>query len=113
MAQTIAERLTILLKNKRFSVNALSKELGLNQKTLNNQLNGSTSLSADTVCAIIRLFPDVSLDWLMLGEGTMLRSGSEPGADSNNHEEFLLHLLEEEKERSRQYWNTIQKLIGK
>lgn len=73
MQQSISERLNTFLKSKRYSVNALSKELGLNQKTLNNQLNGSSALSIDTINSILLRFPELSAEWLLRGVGSMIR----------------------------------------
>lgn len=111
MKQAVYERLNALIKGKRYSVNALSKELNMNQKTLNNQLTGNTPLSVDTVCAIAKLFPDVSADWILFGVEPMLRTGLEKGGDNSELVALLQKQLEEEKERSNKYWETIQKLI--
>jgi transcriptional regulator with XRE-family HTH domain len=112
MEQTISERLAEILKSKRYSVNALSKELDINQKTLNNQLSGKSALSVDVVCAIAKRFPDLSTDWILFGREPMQRPGQN---DKEQPEmvELLQKLLEEEKERSDKYWETIQKLINK
>lgn len=73
--QTVNERISIFLKSKRYSVNALSKELDVGQRTLNNQLTGVTSLGCGTVCAIAERFPELSAEWLLRGIGPMISDG--------------------------------------
>lgn len=73
--QTVNERINIFLKSKRYSVNALSKELDVGQRTLNNQLAGVTSLGCGTVCAIAERFPELSAEWLLRGIGPMISDG--------------------------------------
>lgn len=105
MEEAVRQRLIEFLKNNRYSVNALSKLLDINQKTLNNQLSGVTALNINTVCSILNKFPELSAEWILRGEeGTA-------GADSSAKVEMLQQLLEEERQRSKEYWNMIQKLI--
>ena len=73
MGMTVCDRLNAVLKSKRYTINALSKEINIKTRTLNNQLSGTTALTADTVCAIAEMFPDVSAEWLLRGIGGMLR----------------------------------------
>ncbi|BEG98135.1 S24 family peptidase [Bacteroides sedimenti] len=50
--QQIKERIRELLRQHGDSVNSLSKELRVSQKTLNNQINGTCALSLDTIVNI-------------------------------------------------------------
>lgn len=43
------------------------------QKRLSTQLNGNTALTFQTIYSIIEKFPEVSTDWLLTGDGEMLR----------------------------------------
>lgn len=45
---------------------------------LNNQINGDTTVSAETVMIVLRKFDDVSPDWLLLGVGEMRREDNKP-----------------------------------
>lgn len=73
MENTVKERVRILLKIKKVTVNSIYSLLGIPQKTLNNQINGNTDISINTIIAIIDLFEDISLDWLLTGKGEMLK----------------------------------------
>lgn len=76
-------RLRIALESHGKNPTNLAKEHGLNQKTLNNQLNGDTSVSLSTILLISQALPDVSLEWLLRGKGDMLLSKSGT-VNSNN-----------------------------
>lgn len=45
MEVTIYQRIMLILEDKRVSVNALSKLVGMSQTTLNTQLKGERTLS--------------------------------------------------------------------
>lgn len=50
----------------------LSKRFGVNQKTLNSQINGETTLSASTILLVLEAIPDLSAEWLLRGTGSMM-----------------------------------------
>lgn len=58
------------------STRAFAIKCGINQQTLFNQLKGIRAISLDTVISICKTFPEISRDWLLLGEGDMFKSQS-------------------------------------
>ncbi len=54
----------------------VSKACGIKQNTFSRQIKGENALSSSTLLSIIGYFSDVSIDWLLTGNGSMLRSGS-------------------------------------
>lgn len=76
MEDAIKQRVKEVLNQKNTNVTAISKILGLKQNTLSRQINGNTTMSADTLLSIIGLYPDVNFDWLLTGKGEMLRSAN-------------------------------------
>lgn len=68
---TINDRLKEYIYAKRLSVNSFSKKIGLSQTTLNQQVNGSTKVSTDVLCAIAENYPDANMRWFLTGEGGM------------------------------------------
>ena len=71
MEVAIFQRIKLILEDKQMSVNALSKLVDISQTTLNTQLKGERTLSANVVAKVLIAFPDVSAEWLMRGVGTM------------------------------------------
>ena len=43
----------------------------VNQKTLNNHINGNVEVSVSTILLVLDAFPDLSADWLLRGKGDM------------------------------------------
>lgn len=77
MENVVYQRVNEVLSNKQVSVNALSKLAGMAQTTLNTQLRGERALSVLVVVKILEIFPDISAEWLLRGEGEMYRDNSE------------------------------------
>lgn len=74
MEDIVKQRIKKLLSEKEISVTFLAKTVGANQKTLNNQINGDTSLSTSTILLIKQVIPEIDFDWLLTGEGPMLKA---------------------------------------
>ncbi|WP_052356396.1 helix-turn-helix domain-containing protein [Bacteroides timonensis] len=82
----IIERIKELIAQKEMSETSFSKLIGVSQRTLNNYMNGRTP-SLEIIDAILSAFPEVSAEWLLRGEGNMLKSnnnliGSNQGNDN-------------------------------
>lgn len=136
MEKEVTQRIRQYLKVNRYTIRTVSQKLHINEGTLTNKLNGVRQIDMETFCSLVDLFPELSTEWLLRGEGTMIRTHgyefgasalrqvSEGGDNVNGYGhtitktndrlvELLEKQLEEEKNRSREYWNTIQQLIKK
>jgi len=135
MENTVNERIIEFLKTNSVTIRALANLLNVNEKTLAHRLSGRSKLDLETVMQILSEYNDLSADWLLLGRGSMLRTqeynidpvryqvnddgdnisgyGNTVHKDSTRVVELLEKQLEEEKNRSREYWNTIQQFINK
>lgn len=71
MENSVSDRINYFIRENGISIASLSKELGMVQTTLNRQLNGSSVLSSSVVEGVISLFPGLSAEWLLRGEGSM------------------------------------------
>ena len=133
MEKTVNERIIEFLKANTVTIRALANLLNVNEKTLAHRLSGRSKLDLETVMQILSEYNDLSADWLLLGRGSMLRTqeyriepiryqvnddgdnisgyGNTVNKDNSRVVELLERQLEEEKARSREYWNTIQQLI--
>lgn len=49
----------------------LARLFKVNQKTLNNQVNGDTDVSVSTILLFLDAFKDLSTEWLLRGRGDM------------------------------------------
>lgn len=69
--EDINRRIKKVLADKSLSVAAFGKETGIEQTTLNRQLNGGSKVSVGTIKAFLHRFKDVSAEWLLRGVGDM------------------------------------------
>ena len=67
--EDINQRIRKVLKDKDLSVAAFSREAGIEQTTLNRQLNGGSKVSVGTIKAFLLKFKDISAEWLLRGVG--------------------------------------------
>lgn len=67
----VKERLQNALSIVGSNPTQLARLFKVNQKTLNNQINGTTDLSVSTILLVLEAFPQISADWLLLGTGKM------------------------------------------
>lgn len=78
MESVINERIMTLLKQKGISITALSKAINIPQATLNRQISGNSSMTANTIESILTYFEDLSAEWLLRGKGEMLHLPYKP-----------------------------------
>lgn len=69
--KVVKQRVAEVFKECKISVNALAKAIGISQTTLNDQINGSSKISAATLLSLADFRPDVSAEWLLRGTGEM------------------------------------------
>jgi plasmid maintenance system antidote protein VapI len=67
----IKGRLQQVLSEYESNPTQLAKQFKVNQKTLNNHINGDVEVSVSTLLLILEAFPKVSADWLLRGKGSM------------------------------------------
>lgn len=73
MADSLRERLVKLAKSKGMSMRSFEESCNLGRGNISNMTNES-SLGSDKLSKIIDKYPEVSLEWLVIGTGDMLRS---------------------------------------
>jgi len=67
------DRVKEILRAKSRSVREFAELIGVKQVTLNQQLAGDRKLSLDIVQSILNSFEDISSEWLLRGEGDMIK----------------------------------------
>lgn len=75
---TINERLAEIASNYKLSVRGFEKQIGVSNGFVKNASKG---IGADKMQSILRAFPDVNEQWLLTGEGEMLKSGAVVGGN--------------------------------
>ncbi|MBR0433693.1 MAG: helix-turn-helix domain-containing protein [Bacteroidaceae bacterium] len=70
------ERIYQIMQSQNMTQREFATALGISPSSLSSIFNGHTSPTNNTVQAIHRRFPEVSITWLMFGEGEMTASGT-------------------------------------
>ena len=68
-------RIQQIMSRMQMKQNEFASALGISPSSLSSILNGHTSPTNNTVQAIHRRFPEISITWLMFGEGEMMPEG--------------------------------------
>ena len=76
MESLIIQRISSILDHNKITKQNLANEINMNQTTLGRQLKGEQALSAKLIEGFLHVFPDISAEWLLRGEGEMYKSNS-------------------------------------
>lgn len=91
----IVARIMELVALKAKSKREFSSMIGIEQTLFNNYMIGKRDgMNFDIVDAILRTFPEVSAEWFLRGEGSMIRNDSDSGKalqESDNTELKFSH----------------------
>jgi CII-binding regulator of phage lambda lysogenization HflD len=93
-------RLKEVISYSKLSDRAFALKCGLKQPTLDKQLKGLRAISLETIIAVCAHFPEFSRDWLLMGEGDMLKSQSKEVERLNRLVETISTLQETINTRS-------------
>lgn len=70
----MTERLLQLIDYLNISVREFERKIGVTEGVISKSLARKTGLKAETLQKIAEIFPQITLEWLLLGEGEMLRT---------------------------------------
>lgn len=82
----IAERLKAVVGYSSLSVRAFAIKCGMTQSTLDRQIKQERNVNIDTLTKILTTFPEVSAEWLLLGNGLMLKTDNYSEEEMRNIE---------------------------
>ena len=79
-------RIQKIIDEKGISLNAFAQEIGVNRSTISHILTGRNKPSVEVLQKILKRFPSLSPDWLLLGNGGMhaKKESSAPSSHKNN-----------------------------
>ena len=81
-------KLEILRTKYNLSASSLAKTLGVEASAISHIKSGRNKPSYDFVVKILRAFPDVSPDWLLLDRGEILRDGTSAAPLSSKVDDY-------------------------
>lgn len=68
------ERVKKVIELNKMSVSAFEKATGMSNNSIQTALKRNSNLKDDTLNSILNRFPDISAEWLLTGNGSMLKS---------------------------------------
>ncbi|MDR0756280.1 MAG: helix-turn-helix domain-containing protein [Tannerella sp.] len=68
------DRIILLMETEGFSPSKFADEIGIQRAVISHITTGRNEPSKDVIVKILERFPDISSDWLLLGNGDMRRN---------------------------------------
>lgn len=90
----LSNRIKLFVEHTKMSVRKFAAECGLKQPTLDKHIRGTADPNVVTLIGIAKRFPELSLDWLLLGEGNMLKGKSDIETLEDKNTERLIKLVD-------------------
>ena len=66
--KNISERVKIILKKKEVTASEFSKIINVQRSSISHIINGRNKPSLEIITKICKIYPDVSLEWLIYGK---------------------------------------------
>lgn len=77
MEQEMIKRLKELLDYHKLSPSKLADDISINRSRLSHILNGRNNPTLEVIQGILNKYNDINPDWLLFGQGSMIRPGIE------------------------------------
>ena len=84
-------RIQKIIDEQGISLNAFAQEIGVNRSTISHILTGRNKPSVEVLQKILKRFPIISPDWLLLGNGGMHANN---GSSATPHSNKITNKLE-------------------
>ena len=82
MGENIKQRFILFIKYLQISQRKFEENCGINTSTINNIRDG---ISSPNLAKVIKTYPELNLDWLVSGEGEMLKKNGIEHYTSENY----------------------------
>ncbi|MDR1882592.1 MAG: helix-turn-helix transcriptional regulator [Prevotella sp.] len=73
MQNTVNERIRLIYKSLNITLKSFSNTIGISEGTLKSMFNRGTNPGFEILEKIANAYPDISMDWLVTGNGEMLK----------------------------------------
>jgi hypothetical protein len=108
---SILDRIALIANKEGISLNALEKKIGASQYLLYRALKDGTGINVKWVQAILHSYPHYSAEWLLIGEGEMLKNKDGQESPLLNHDKNRVLELENEIKCLQKMNNTLFKTL--
>ena len=87
MEGTVKERLMMFLRYENIGQNAFEKRVGWSTGYINNV---KSSIGADKIASLIKEYPLLNLEWLLTGEGEMIKQPIRNEVEAVPEEKYIM-----------------------
>ena len=70
----MTDRLLQIVEYYKLSIREFERVIGVSEGVINKAIARNTGLKVETIQKIVEKFPQISLNWILLGEGEMLKN---------------------------------------
>jgi transcriptional regulator with XRE-family HTH domain len=88
------DRILKIITHLGLTATRFADEIGVQRSGISHILSGRNQPSYDFIVKMMKRFPEINLEWLILGKGTMLKSGK---IEETSLKADLFTAVEEEK----------------
>ena len=81
---TVLSRIQELASNEKITIGALERRIGASKGVLSRAINNSTDIQSKWIQNIVENYPQYSAQWLLTGEGSMLKTDQELSSSSES-----------------------------
>jgi transcriptional regulator with XRE-family HTH domain len=68
------ERIQLIMKSRNLSAAQFADEIGVQRSSVSHILTGRNNPSLDIILKILQRFPEINSDWILTGNGAMVKS---------------------------------------
>lgn len=92
----VLTRIKQFIDNKKIAVSAFERSIGMANASFGKSLKNGGTIGADKLENILRVYPEVSAEWLLRGEGEMIKQ------NVRSESEVIAQLLDKITELARE-----------
>jgi len=107
------ERLKAYLDAKGIANGTAEKACGFGNATLRNAFENGKGIGTDKLEVFLKVYPDLSSEWLLRGVGAMLLDEKEQTGGENNKYFVICKLLLENRQKDNELYSELAKLMNK
>ncbi|MCX7953624.1 MAG: helix-turn-helix domain-containing protein [Bacteroidales bacterium] len=104
------ERIIAIIKEKNLTLKDFVEKVGIQRSTLSHIITGRNNPSLELLIKILKTFPDINVEWLLLGVGSMFKNN----VSTISEETFNLPILEKSNDNKDSVGTNLEKnkLLG-
>lgn len=81
------DRLQILINSEQLSSSKFADRIGVQRSSISHILSGRNNPSMDFIQKVLKAFPHINSDWLLMGKGEMYNNMAQPTIFSQNNKD--------------------------